>query len=793
MKFSYNWLKELSGTERSAQEIAELLTVRAFEVEDVIEQGRGLENVVIGEVLTKEKHPDADRLNVATVDVGAQKLTIVCGAPNLDVGQKVPVALVGAQLPDGDDSFEIKKSTIRGVASNGMICAEDELGLGNDHEGIIVLPEDAPVSESFAKYKGLDDTILDIDILPNRAHDCLSHMGVAREISILDEKVLEEEPYTPMTSADTPPSDSFEVSIETNKCPRYSATLFANVKIGESPEWLKQRLIACDMQPINNVVDITNYVMLETGQPLHAFDLSGITQITVREATKGEKLLLLDDTETALVPDDIVITDGAKPIALAGVMGGKDSAVSNNSTDIILEAANFDATSIRRTHMRLECHTDAAYRFERAVDPNMIDRAVARASQLIEEICEAKITGHHDLYECPVEKGSLILPLQKVIHLLGVEISVKEVMSILSLLGISAEQKDDSLVCSIPTNRLDIVDQADLIEEIGRLYGYDKIAPKTMIGDVHSAVRNERRIFEHAIRDGFVAGGFDEVKGYSFYSREDAEALGLDDEAHVALMNPMSADQALMRRTLANSLLRAGKRNLSYFDHIDIFEIGRVFEPQTSALPDEKTMIAALSLSRDSKGEQFYHLKGVIDLLMKRAAIKDHYYDSDFDEDAADVVALHPSRKAQIKLSDGRVVGYIGEVTKRAQKYYGLKKARAAVCEMDLALLLEAAQAECFYETLAKFPVVARDLSMIVNAQTRVADIERVIYASGGELLRDVDLFDLYVDEEKDERSFAFHLDFAHPKRTLTSDEVDAVISKVITALESQTDATIRQ
>ncbi|MEA3322747.1 MAG: phenylalanine--tRNA ligase subunit beta [Patescibacteria group bacterium] len=379
MKFSYNWLKELSGTKKSVDELAELFMTHSFEVEGVEDLSDGLDNVVIGEVMTKEKHPDADKLNVATVTVGDEELQIVCGAPNLEVGQKVPVALVGAVLPDGDDGFEIKKSEIRGVESNGMICAEDELGVGADHDGIMVLSKDAIVGESFVKYAGLDDFIIDIDILPNRGHDGLSYVGIANEICVLEDSVKSHTKPNPLPEGE----GDLHVAIDTDKCSRYVGITIDNIEIKESPDWMQARLKASDIQPINNIVDITNYVMLETGQPLHAFNAENITQIGVRQASDGEKLSLLDDTELELDSKDVVITDGDKSIALAGVMGGGSSAITDETKNIILEAASFDATAIRFTQRKYNLQTDAAYRFERNIDPNLAEIAAARAAELL--------------------------------------------------------------------------------------------------------------------------------------------------------------------------------------------------------------------------------------------------------------------------------------------------------------------------------------------------------------------------------------------------------------------------
>jgi len=800
MKFSYNWLKELSGTKKSVDEIAELFMTHSFEVEGIEDLSQGLQNVVIGEVMTKEKHPDADRLNVATVNVGKNKLQIVCGAPNLEVGQRVPVALVGAVLPDGGDGFEIKKSEIRGVESNGMICAEDELGVGTNHDGIMVLSKDAIVGESFVKYAGLDDFIIDIDILPNRGHDGLSYVGIANEICALEDNVKSHTRPNPLPEGD----GELHVGIDTDKCNRYIGITIDNVEIKESPDWMQARLKASDMQPINNVVDITNYVMLETGQPLHAFNAKNIVQIGVRQASDGEKLSLLDDTELELDTNDVVITDGKDPIALAGVMGGGGSAINNDTKNIILEAASFNSTAIRFTHRKYNLQTDAAYRFERDIDPNLAEIAAARAAELFTEFANGNVKSVTDIYPEPVTPWTVKLVPQKVEKLLGVKISVEDIKNILERLDMDVDVSDNVMVVTIPTIRIDLQSQEDLIEEIGRMYGYNKIDPKPLVDAVQTPDRNETRFFERTLKDVFVYGGFDEVRSYSFYSVDDAKAIGLDDESHISLMNPMSPEQAIMRRTLMPNLLNFAKKNFSYFDRVQIFEIGRVYDPTENTLPDEKLVLGAIVASKDTEGSQFFELKGMLEVLLDRINIGKYYLDTVFDENTEHLPNLHPSRRALIKMESGlpadatalkagKTIGWIGEVDKKANKYFGLKKNRAVVCELDVELMLAEVQSENFFEPLAKYPFVSRDLSMMVGDRVCTDDVEEIIYNTGGDLVKDVDLFDMYQNKDSGERSMAFHIIFGADNRTLKAKEVDEKMQDIMIALEDEIDIEIRK
>ncbi len=796
MKFSYNWLKELSGTKKSVNELAELFMTHSFEVEGVEDLSNGLGKIIIGEVMTKEKHPDADRLNVATVNVGDKELQIVCGAPNLEVGHRVPVALVGAILSDSHseegikEGFKIKKSKIRGVESNGMICAEDELGIGTEHEGIMVLADDAPVGEEFAKYAGLNDMIIDLDILPNRGHDCLSYNGIANEICALEGTDQKDIHYNRRLKTE----GNLHIAIETANCRRYIGLQINNIQIQESPEWLKARLSASDITPINNIVDITNYVMLETGQPLHAFDAGKVSQVAIRQATDGEKITLLDEQELKLDSDDIVITDGNRPIALAGVMGGSDSAITDDTKNIILESASFSSSSIRLTQRKYNLQTDAAYRFERDIDTNLANIATTRAIELIIELAGGKIVAVTDNYPNPIKPWTITLAIDKVTKVLGVEIATDEIKSILERLGMSIDIVDEqNFVVTVPTVRIDLHSQEDLIEEIGRIYGYNKIKPQPLTSAVQTPQRNETRFFERTLKDIFVYGGFDEVRSYSFYGTDDAKAIGLNDEAHLFLMNPMNPEQAIMRRTLMPNMLRFAKKNFSYFDRVQIFEIGRIYDPKAGALPEEKLVLGGLVASKDAEGSQFFEMKGMIEVLLDRINIEKYYLDTVFDENIEHLPNLHPSRRALIKMENGKVIGWLGEIDKKSAKYFGLKKNRAVVCELDIELILKEVKSENFFGSLAKYPFISRDLSMMVGDRVRVDDVEKIIYSAGGKLIKDVDLFDLYQNKETGERSMAFHIIFGADDKTLKAKEVDDKVAIIIKELENNIDVELRK
>jgi phenylalanyl-tRNA synthetase beta chain len=788
MKFSYNWLKELSGTKKSIDELADLFMIHSFEVEGIEDLSEGLDGIVIGEIMKKEKHPDADRLSIATVNVGNNKLQIVCGAPNLEVGQKVPVALVGCVLKG---EFEIKKSKIRGIVSHGMICAEDELGIGNDHDGIMVLPSDAPIGKAFAEYAGLNDKIIDLDILPNRGHDCLSYNGIANEI-----RAFENNKQNTFVNASNLPKvkKELDVKLETKNCNRYIGVKIDNIKIKESPEWLKVVLASSDIAPINNIVDITNYVMLETGQPLHAFDADKIANIIVRQAHKNEKIVLLDEQELELDCDDIVISDRHNAVALAGVMGGRDSAINDKTQNVILEGASFNSSSIRFSQRKYNLQTDAAYRFERDLDPNLASLAVNRALELITELASGEISAVSDIYPEPVVPWTIKLSVVKVAKMLGTTIATEEIQSILEKLNMEVEPIDeDYFIVTVPTVRLDLHSPEDLIEEIGRMYGYNKIKPKPLSSNVQTPERNETRFFERTLKDVLVYGGFDEVRGYSFYSQIDAQAVGIKDENHISLMNPMNPQQVFMRRTLMPNLLNFTKKNLSYFDRIQIFEIGRIYDPVINSLPNEKLVLGAVVASSESSGIQFFELKGMLEILLDRINIGEYYFDNIFNENDEHIPDLHPSRRALIKMKSGEILGWIGETTKQENKYFGLKKKRVAICELDIELILAKVNDENFFEPLAKFPFISRDLSIKVGERVCVGDVERIMYMAGGKLVRDIDLFDLYQNKETNEKSMAFHILFGHDEHTLKAQEVDEKIKIIVEVLETELDVEIRK
>ncbi|EKE16250.1 MAG: hypothetical protein ACD_11C00024G0018 [uncultured bacterium] len=790
MKYSYKWLKELSGTKKSAQEIAELLTFHSFEIEGLEKNEMNFDKVVVGEILEISAHPNADKLRIAKVDVGKNILEIVCGAPNIQVGQKVPVALVGAKLPNG---LKIEEAEIRGVKSFGMLCAEDELGLGSDHGGIFILGNDLKAGISFSDALDLDDTVIEIDVLSNRAHDALSHIGMAREIAAIEKNKIDYD-YAGL-NLPKKKSDKISVDIEDSSiCFRYIGAMIENVKISDSPQWLKNRLKKSGIKSINNIVDATNYVMLETGQPLHAFDGEKISNINVRKAKAGEKIKILDGTEKELNQNDIVITDGEKAIALAGIMGGFDSGVSEQTTSIVLEAANFDASSIRQTRMRLGLATDAAIRFEKQIDPNLAEKAMVRAIEIIAHISGGKLEGICDMYPQEVKPWKIKLNLEYANKLLGENIPFKKAKEILKLLELRVSGYGAQVVVEIPTFRIDLKNQEDLIEEIGRINGYKKIEAVAPFAPVKIPRLSEAKAFERILKNTLVAQGFDEVYNYSFYSQKDAFNAELAAMKHIELENPMNPDQNFMRINLFPNLLKNVRENLKNFKEVSLFEIGHIYSPSEEVLPEEKNMLAGAMVfdrknEKDSKGGvvEFFEAKREIDALLRSFGIGDYYYDT-FEPVSLDSSTnfWHSGRTAEIKI-EGKEnsIGFFGEINPLVLANFDIQ-VRVVAFEIDVKKMQEVVEKEREYQPLRKFPVVVRDMSMISNDKSvRVDDILEAMQSVGGDLLLDVDLFDIF-DFADGSTSLAFHLTLGSVDRTLKGEEVDRIISNIEKGLEEK-------
>ncbi|MCK5084978.1 MAG: phenylalanine--tRNA ligase subunit beta, partial [Candidatus Pacebacteria bacterium] len=725
MKISYNWLKEYVDINVTPEELAEKLTMHSFEVENVIYQGEGLDGVVVGEVLEKEKHPDADKLSVVKVKISEDEvLEIVCGAPNIDVGQKVLVAMLGAEIPCG---LKIEKRKVRGVESCGMVCAEDELGFGENHDKIMVLDESLKVGTSAQEALGLDDVIFEIDILPNRAHDCLSHIGVAREVAaILGCHYEEERRSNPVENSSmreitglphstiTPlaMTDALDVKIKDNNlCKRYSVAVVKDVEIKDSPAWLKNKLESCGVRSINNIVDITNYVMLSYGQPMHAFDADklGMNQesrikdqenlkaqakkIIIRRAKKGEKILALDEETYKLNENDLVIADEKNPIAIAGVMGGMETAVDEGTKNVIFESANFDCTNIRKTAKRLKLSSESSYRFEREIDPGMTMSAIIKAIEMTGDLAGGKAEENIiDIYPNPAKQKKLEFEFERIKNLLGAEVSEKEVLRILKSLDFEAAIGSEILKIKVPTYRIDIERANDIIEEIGRIYGYKNISEVSPKVEMRSVAGDKILSLEKDLRTVSEGLGFCEIYNYSFVSEKDISDLGLKIEDHLELQNPLSEEHKFMRMSALPYLLKNVEKNLKYRDDFLLFEMGRVYlkndlevanrlhsskgtmEPAQSdnKLPDEKRIFAGVMADKNIKDTLFYELKGRVEILLSKLGLMDTECLIGHSVSSASESFWHKSRSAEI-IYKNKTIGRIGEIHPNVSSAFGVE------------------------------------------------------------------------------------------------------------------------
>ncbi|MHB1126462.1 MAG: phenylalanine--tRNA ligase subunit beta [Bacillota bacterium] len=806
MRVSYEWLKEYVDIDIAPEELAHRLTMAGIAIEGVERQGEETKGVVVGEITQIQEHPNADKLVVCQVDIGEAKyVQVVTGAPNVREGQRVPVALTGAMLPTG---LAIKKAQFRGVASEGMLCSAQELKLDQSllaegqEEGILMLAGNAPLGVEIAEVLGLNDIIFELDLTPNRA-DCLGVLNIAREVAAITGKNL----YPPEVDAVREEAGTdlpVKVRIEDAElCGRYVARLVDDVRIGPSPQWMQRRLRAAGMRPINNIVDVTNYVMLEMGQPLHAFDYETLQDqtIVVRSARQGEKLVTLDNAERTLDPTMLVIADAEKPVALAGVMGGLSTEVTGDTRQILLESAHFNQVSVRRTSRRLGLRSEASSRFEKGVNINGALDAATRAVQLMVQIgAGRKINGYVDAFVSTKKAVPILLRVDKVNRHLGTSLPAGEIKDILQRLHMQVSEhpgKGEMLV-TVPPYRGDIELEIDLVEEVARIYGYDRIPTTLPIGTMGQAQLSRHQRGADLFRETITGCGLTEVITYSFINPRvmDRLLLSSDDPLRemVQIQNPLGEEQSMMRTTLIPNLLEVAGRNASRrVMDLGIFELGKVFFPAGEGQPNEKTMIAALCMGVQEKGWDwpaqeldFYFLKGVVEELCRSLGI-------DCEFRAGSAGGLHPGRTAEIMIGD-IIVGLLGEVHPDVLGNFQLP-GRASVLELNGDILLEKARLKVEYSPVGRYPAVHRDLAVVVREEVPAATVSGIIAATGGPLLHGQHLFDLYQGGQvlAGHRSLAYSLTFQAPDRTLTDEEVGDIHRRIVGELNSRLGAELRQ
>lgn len=803
MFVSYRWLEQYIDLEGiDPNELAEKITRTGIEVEGVETLNKGIKGVVVGHVLECEQHPNADKLNKCLVDIGeGEPVQIICGAPNVAKGQKVAVAKVGAVLPG---NFKIKKAKLRGEASHGMICSLQELGIEGKlvpkeyQEGIFVFADDAEVGRDALELLNLDDHVLELGLTPNRA-DCLNMLGVAYEVgAILDNEV--KYPSIELQESSEKAEDYIRVNVEAKEDnPLYVARIIKNVKIGPSPLWMQTRLMAAGIRPHNNVVDITNYVLLEYGQPLHAFDYDrlGSKEILVRHAVEGEKITTLDDQERTLKGDHLVITNGETPIALAGVMGGADSEVKDDTINILLESAYFAGLSIRKCSKDHGLRSEASARYEKGIDPNRVRAASERAAALIAEYAGGEVvSGVVEENTLDAEPKQVDVTLAKINGVLGTELTVDEVTSIFKRLRFEAIADGEQISVTVPTRRGDITISEDLIEEVARLYGYDHIPTTLPVGEStpgQLTIYQEKR---RRVRRYLEGAGMLQAITYALTSEEKAEQFALEVSKHVRLAMPMSEERSTLRLSLIPHLLEVVKHNIArQLDSVALYETSSVFlSKENQDLPTEREHLAgAVSglwhmhmWQGEKKVVDFFTVKGILEELFDVLGLEERI---EFQASKHD--GMHPGRTAAILL-DEKEIGIIGQVHPHTAKRYDVRE--TYVFELDLQTLLSADVEDVVYETIPRFPSITRDIALVVDKGISAGKLEQEIRATGGKLLKDVKVFDLYEGEhvEEGKKSIAFSLRYLDPERTLTDEEVTSTHEKVLEALHTKFDASLR-
>lgn len=804
MTISLNWLKEIIDIPYTIEELDYTLTMLGLEVEKIHKSGNEFQGFVIGKVLTKEKHPDADKLSVCQVFDGKEERQIICGAPNVDAGQTIVVALPGAKVPHG--GFEIAKRKIRGIESHGMICSQAELDIGEDSGGIWILPDNATVGMTLAQYLGLDDTIIEIGITPNRA-DCLSHIGIAREIAARTGGTLRI-PSTQLTEDSTLTINN-DITIELHNptlCPRYAARIVKNVRITDSPLWLKQRLESIGLRPRNVIVDITNLVLMECGQPLHAFDLDTITQqkVIVKTAQSQEKFITLDGKERILDERMLMIADAERHIAIAGVMGGENSEISDSTVNVLIESAYFHPSSIRRTAKILGISSDASYRFERGVDPDAIIYAVNRAAHLMAELADGTISqGIIDIYPTPIIPATIQLRYAQIERILGINVPIETILSYISSIGCTIiTNNNESMTVQAPSWRVDMNQEIDLIEEIARLYNYDNIeADRNAIfpadAEIPSLFKSPER--RHTIRQYLVHRGLHEIITYSF---TDNNSASLSDTQTITITNPLGEEFSIMRPSLLPAMLKVIDRNYRNGQNsLALFDCGKVFSAtkERTFIPgirEKEELCIALTgdyqqqhWAEKQRKYDFYDIKAIVEELL-------------FDCLHLSGIMVVPSERDNTMYGPNRmdiiahkkIIGTFGEIDRSIMKKFGIEQTIFAAT-ISLSDIYTHPQKKLHYTMASPFPFVRRDAAFTLAEDIAADEILRAVNGVNSPLLKDANIFDVFTGTAVGEgkKSIALALTFGSDERTLVEQEINTHFQAIIEAVEAGTGAILRQ
>ena len=797
MKISLAWLEnyvKLGAYKKDPHVLAHDLTMRGLEVSSVTSTQAGWTHVVIGKINKIEKHPNADKLVVCDVTDGKNTYQVVCGAKNISEGDLVPFAKIGAKLPG---NFEIKQAKLRGVDSFGMLCSQKELGMGDDTAGIFILPQDAKLGVPLEEFLGAGDTVLEVEVTANRG-DCLSHIGLAREVAALNKTKIQR-PLATIKFSQPGVQKVASVTIKHRECSRYAAMIVQDVHVKPSPPWMQAYLRAVGLRPINNIVDITNFILMEYGQPLHAFDFDKLSgkKIIVRKPLPDEKIKTLDGEMRELAPNDIVIADAEKAVALGGVMGGFDSQVTPQTKNILIESACFEPASIRKTSKRLKLQSESSYRFERGVDIEGVIHALERAASLSRELGDGKVlAGKIDTYPEKSKKKEILLSRVFVNRFIGKDIPVKTIKTILESFGfVVRAQKKDLWKVGVPSFRLDVSNQADLVEEIVRSIGLDSV-PLTSLSAPQDFQLKE--ILDFKIKKLLAAQGFHEAMNYSFVSSELLSSFDMGDKSH-KLLNPINEDFAHLRPVLFPSLVK----NLAYNVHrnnksVKLFEIRRVFNvAENETLPHEEEHLALLlsgnkNLSpwpESQKNYDFYDAKGAIEQVFESMGIEKNKIE--FKDGKKD--CLHPKQAAEVFV-DSDHVGYMGELHPGVLKKFDLEQT-AYIAELFFSKLLHKAISKKAFKAISKFPSVTRDFAIVVDESITHQHVTKCLDEGNFELVQDYALFDVYQDEQnlgKDKKSLAYRVVYQSYEKTLTDEEIQASHNKILKLLEAKLGAQVR-
>ncbi len=792
MKVPVKWLKDYVDINISCKELGDLLTLSGSKVEEVIVSGDEIKNVVTAKILKIEQHPDAEKLVVCQLDIGTnEELQIVTGAKNMKEGDIVPAALHGSELPGG---VKIKKGKLRGIVSNGMMCSEEELGIPTKEpvHGLMILPQDTPIGKDIVEVLALRSEVLDFEITSNRP-DCLSIVGMARETAatVHTNYKMPSTNYVANNSAKI--QDEICVEVKDSLCRRYMARGIKNVKIAPSPSWMAERLLEAGVRPINNIVDITNFVMIELGQPMHAFDKRMISSncIVVDRAKDGERFFTLDDVERDLNSDTLAIKDGDKTIGIAGIMGGLNSEVKDDSTEIVFECANFDGTNIRLTSKRLGLRTEASGKFEKDLDPNLVSLAMDRACHLVLELGAGEVMdGTIDIYKEKVEKHTLEVDSNWVNKFLGLNLTKEKMKECLDSLDLNTEIKEDKLIITVPTFRSDINIREDVAEEIARIYGYNNVPTTIIKGESVRNGKYKNQVIKEKIISALLGSGLNEAICYSFVSPKVFDKILLEEDSElrnaVKIKNPLGEDYSIMRTTTIPSMMEALSRNYSRNNEIvRLFEVGKVYVKNIDIkkIPDEKNKIT-IGLYGNA---DYLDLKGIVENVFEALKIEGLSFERETENPS-----FHPGKTAKVCFKN-ICYGILGEIHPDVAENYDLD-VPCYIAELDLDLLLQNAVTGAKYKSLPKFPAVTRDMAFTISEDVLVGKIEEIIKKQGGGIVENFKLFDIYKGNqiEKGKKSVAYSITYRAENRTLTDKEVEKIHNKILSTLSHVLGAELR-